>query len=425
MRRDHENESQALSEERLILHADMDAFFASVEVRERPELLGLPVIVGGLSGRGVVSAASYAAREFGVRSAMPIFEARRLCPAGVYLPPNMELYAKVSSAVHQVFLEFTSEIEPIALDEAFLDITHSLALFGDPLEIGRQLRRRVTETTRLTVSVGIASSKLVAKVACTSGKPDGLVYIERGKERDLLKPLPIRRLWGIGPVSAAALEKCGIRTIGQLACCPLSELERLVGNRAAEVIELANGRDVRRVEVDREPKSYGEECTFDIDLMERTRILETITAHSEAVARRLRHDDHAGRTITLKVKLSRVARRRPDRLSVTNDAPEYPQLTRARTIGGPTNDGAEIRRVALALWDELALKEPIRLLGVSVSKLQRAESGQLGLFDQRRPGKQLGATLDAIEARFGRGAIHRGTGAVQKSTPSATRKRGE
>ncbi len=414
-----------MSEERLILHADMDAFFASVEIRERPELKGLPVIVGGLSGRGVVSAASYAARQFGVRSAMPIFEARRLCPAGVYLPPNMELYAKVSATVHQVFLEFTSEIEPIALDEAFLDITHSLALFGDALEIGRRLKRRVLEATHLNVSVGIASSKLIAKIACTSGKPDGLICIERGKERALLEPLPVRRLWGIGPVSAAALENRGIHTIGQLARCRVSDLERHLGNRAAEVIELANARDLRRVEVDREPKSYGEECTFETDLTERTRILEILTAHSEAVARRLRHDGHEGRTITLKVKLSRVARRRPDRLSVTNDAPEYPQLTRARTIDGPTSDGAEIRCVAVALWTELDLKVPIRLLGVSVSKLQSAGSGQLGLFDQRRPGKRISEALDAIEARFGRGVIHRGPSAVQKSTPSATRKRGE
>jgi DNA polymerase IV len=414
-----------MSEERLILHADMDAFFASVEIRDRPELVGLPVIVGGLSGRGVVSAASYAARQFGVRSAMPMFEAQRLCPKGVFLPPNMELYAEASSAVHRVFLEFTPEIEPIALDEAFLDITRSLSLLGEPLEIGRRLKQRVKEVVRLTVSVGVASSKLVAKIACTSGKPDGLVYIEPGQEQALLAPLPVRRLWGIGPVSAAALEKRGIHTIGQLARCRPTELTALLGNRAAEVVELANGRDVRPVETAREPKSYGEECTFESDVTDRIRILETLTAHSDAVARRLRHDGLEGRTITLKVKLSRVARRRPDRVRVTADAPEYPQLTRAHTIDEPTCDGAEIRRVALALWDELALTEPIRLVGVAVSKLRGDAGGQLELFGARRAGRRLGEALDAIEARFGHGAIRRGTGAVQKSTPSARRKRGE
>lgn len=403
----------------------MDAFFASVEIRDRPELAGLPVIVGGLSGRGVVSAASYAARQFGVRSAMPIFEAQRRCPNGVFLPPNMEHYAQVSAAVHRVFLEFTSEIEPIALDEAFLDITHSLRLLGEPIEIGRRLKRRVKEAVDLVVSVGIGTSKLIAKIACTSGKPDGLVFIEPGRERALLEPLPVRRLWGIGPVCAAALEKRGIHTIGQLGRCRPEDFSGLLGTRAREVIDMANGRDVRPVESEREPKSYGEECTFDVDVTDRTRILETITAHAEAVARRLRHDHREGRTITLKIKLSRVAGRRPDRLQLRDDAPQYPQLTRARTIDAPTSDGAVIRRTAVALWDELGQKEPIRLLGVSVSKLQVQGGGQLGLFEQNRPDRRLGETLDAIEARFGRGVIRRGARAVAKSTPSATRKRGE
>ena len=383
------------------------------------------MIVGGLSGRGVVSAASYEARKFGVRSAMPMFEAQRLCPKGVFVRPNMERYAEVSDAVHRIFLEFTSEIEPIALDEAFLDITHSLNLLGGPLEIGKRVKQRVREAVNLTVSVGIAPSKLVAKIACTSGKPDGLVFIERGMERALLQPLPVRRLWGIGPVSAIALEKRGIGTIGQLAQCRPDELASLLGNRSAQLVELANGRDTRPVVSDREAKSYGEECTFDVDLTVHAEILETITAHSEAVARRLRRAEREGKTVTLKVKLARIARRRPDRLRITDDAPEYPQMTRARTLDAATSDGAEIRRVAVALWGELALKEPIRLLGVAVSKIERAGTGQLALFDQRGPSQRLGATLDAIEARFGRGAVRRGPEAVSKSTPSATRKRGE
>jgi DNA polymerase IV len=414
-----------MSEARLILHADMDAFFASVEIRDRPELAGQPVIVGGLSGRGVVSAASYAARRFGVRSAMPIFEARRLCPHGVFLPPNMELYAEVSATVHRVFLEFTPEIEPIALDEAFLDITHSLALLGEPVQIGRQLKRRVTEVTQLPLSVGIASSKLVAKIACTSGKPDGLVVVDRGREAALLEPLPVRRLWGIGPVSAAALEQRGILTIGQLARCQLRDIEDILGSHARDVVAMANGRDTRRVEADRDPKSYGEECTFAVDLLDRTRILETITAHAEAVARRLRRDGRQGRTITLKVKLGRAVRRRSDRNRLGDEAPEYPQLTRAWTIRRHTSDGLEIRRVAEALWDDLRLTEPIRLLGVSVSGLCRDGTGQLDLFAGPRPELRLGEALDAIEARFGRGAIRRGASAPGKVTPSARRKHGQ
>lgn len=414
-----------MGEARLILHADMDAFFASVEIRDRPELLGKPVIVGGLSGRGVVSAASYAARKFGVRSAMPIFEARRLCPMGVFLPPNMEKYASVSARVHDVFLEFTPEIEPIALDEAFLDITHSQALLGDPVTIGHSLKQRVKAVTKLTVSVGIASSKLIAKIACTSGKPDGLVVIEPGRERALLEPLPLRRLWGIGPVTAAALEKRGIFRIGQLAQCSKRELEPLLGNRAADVIEMANGRDARQVESNRDPKSYGEECTFEVDVVDPIRIRETLTAHAEAVARRLRRDNCTGKTITIKVKLGRATRRRPDRNHIESVAPEYPQLTRARSLRESTSDGAEIQRIALALWDELKLTEPIRLLGISVSRIGNSSSTQLDLFDAARPGRKLGAAMDAIEARFGRGAIRRGATAPEKLTPSATRKRGD
>lgn len=413
------------SKPRWILHADMDAFFASIEIRDRPELAGKPVIVGGLSGRGVVSAASYEARKFGVRSALPMFEARRLCPSGIFLPPRIEYYAEVSAAVHDVFLEFTPEIEPIALDEAFLDITASIALLGAPAAMGRALKRRIAEATQLAVSVGIASSKLVAKIACTSGKPDGLVVIEPGCERSLLDPLPVRRLWGIGPVSAAALEQRGIRTIAQLAECKPADLAPVLGSRAEEVIAMASGRDSRTVDAERDAKSCGEECTFEADVSDRQRIVETITAHSEAVGRRLRRDGKAGRTVTLKIKLGQAQRRGPDRNRPHEQAPIYRQLTRSRTLARPTNDGKEIWEVAVALWDELGQMPPIRLLGVSASGLTSAGEHQLDLFETQRPARRLCEAMDAIESRFGRGAIHRGIGAAQKATPSSTRKRGE
>ncbi|HEY5958984.1 MAG TPA: DNA polymerase IV, partial [Polyangiaceae bacterium] len=327
---------------RVILHADMDAFFASVEARDHPELDGKPVIVGGLSPRGVVSAASYAARQFGIRSAMPMFEARRRCPHGVFIAPNMEHYAAISAQVRDIFMEFTPEIEPIALDEAFLDITHSLTLFGDPVELAERLKRRVHALTRLTISVGIASSKLIAKIACTSGKPDGFVFVPFGAEKSLLEPMSVRRLWGIGPVSAAALERRGIMTIGQLARCWPPELANVLGSRASDLVDMANGRDPRPVQPDRDPKSYGEESTFEQDLLDRSHIEATITAHSEAVARRLRHDAREGRTVTLKIKSSHAVGRKPDRNQLLAGAPEYPQITRSRTLSLYTSDGGEI-----------------------------------------------------------------------------------
>jgi DNA polymerase-4 len=414
-----------MSERRWILHADMDAFFASVEIRDRPELRGRPVIVAGLSDRGVVSAASYEARKFGVRSAMPTFQARKCCPAGVFISPDMERYGAVSLAIHQLFYEVTPQIEPIALDEAFLDITGSIALLGPPIEIGRRLKARVREVTNLTVSVGIAENKLVAKIACTLGKPDGLKLVPRGQERALLEPLPVRRLWSIGPVAAAALEKAGITRIGELARCSPPMLEPFLGKRSREVIELANGRDNRPVEPSRDAKSFGEECTFERDQLCRATIADVLTAHAEAVARRMRRDDVEGKTVTLKVRLGRAAGTHPDRNRPRDEAPTYPLLTRSRTLRHYTAEGATIREAALALWDELALTTPVRLVGISMSSLREANQGQLALFIERREDPRVGKTLDAIETRFGRGVISRGAVSPEKLTPSVQRKRGD
>src|SRR3954470_2333997 len=210
----------------------MDAFYASIEQREHPELRGRPVIVGGAQARGVVAAASYEARKFGVRSAMPGFEGKRLCPDGVFVSPNMELYASVSADVHRVFEQFTPEIEPLALDEAFLDVTGSLGLFGEAAELGRELKRRVHDATALVVSVGIATNKLVAKIACRLGKPDGLRVVPAGEEAAVLEPLPIRYLWGIGPVLGDKLLALGIRTVGDLARAEPQRVANAAGDRA-------------------------------------------------------------------------------------------------------------------------------------------------------------------------------------------------
>jgi DNA polymerase-4 len=409
---------------RSILHADMDAFYASIEQRDRPELRGLPVIVGGSQARGVVSAASYEARKFGVRSAMPGFEARRLCPSGVFLAPDMERYAAVSADVHAVFEEFTPEIEPLALDEAFLDVTGSLALFGDASELGRKLKARVREATELVVSVGVASNKLVAKIACRLGKPDGLRVVEPGAEAAALDPLPIRYLWGIGPVLGDKLTALGIRTVGQLAHAEPEHVARAAGDRTAYFIELARGVDERPVVADRAPKSIGEESTFARDVSDRETIVQAIVAHSEEVARRLRGAGYLGGTVTLKMKLAkaRAPRSGSGRASESRE-PDYPLLTRQRKLGAPTSDGQVIARAATELWDEAQLMETVRLIGVSASALLPLEQEQLELFAPRRP--QVGPTLDAIRERFGSLVIGRAASAPDKATPSMRRKPGD
>jgi DNA polymerase-4 len=408
---------------RWILHADMDAFYASVEQRDHPELRGKPVIVGATSKRGVVAAASYEARAFGVRSAMPGFRARELCPNGVFLASNMAHYAAVSAQVHAVFEHFTPEIEPIALDEAFLDITGSLALLGSPRELAADLKRAVREATALNVSVGLAPNKLVAKLACTFGKPDGLELVEPAGVRAFVDPLPIRRLWGVGPVLGAKLASLGIETFLDLSSYDPSALAAVLGERAGELQRLARGEDDRPVLAYREPKSYGEESTFESDVTERDRVTAALTEHAEAVARRLRHDDYAGRTVTVKAKLARARGRRESRDASATSEPYYPLVTRSRTLARATSDGALIRSVAIELWDEAKLGEPVRLLGVSLSNLERGSGGaQLELF--AAPKNALGKALDAITERFGERAISRAVERTEKITPGRTRKRG-
>jgi len=410
---------------RCVLHADMDAFYASIEIRDQPTLRGLPVVVGGLSARGVVCAASYEARKFGVRSAMPTFRAKQACPHAVFLPPDMAKYAKVSRQIHGIFDEFTSQIEPIALDEAFLDITGSLTLLGVPEELGRALKRRVLDTTQLVVSVGIGPNKLIAKIACTSGKPNGLVVVPPDAAASLLEPLPIRRLWGIGQVTEKALSLIGIVSIGDLRRSEPARLVPILGNRTSQVIDLAWGRDPREVEANRENQSIGEESTFEVDTLDLERISPVITAHSEAVAHRLRQLGLEAKTVTLKLKLAQARGRSPDRNSQTSEAPRYPLLTRSKTLALAVQDGAGIRAIALELWNNAGLAEPVRLVGVSVSHLQPKLAEQLGLFDQEKKPDRLGATLDAIQERFGQGVIRRAVDTVEKLTPSLQRKRGE
>ena len=404
----------------------MDAFFASIEERDKPELRGLPIIVGAVSPRGVVAAASYAARKFGVRSAMPGFRARQLCPQGVFLPSDIRKYARVSEQVHSVFEEFTPIIEPIALDEAFLDITGSMRLFASPQELAARLKARVREVTQLTVSCGIANCKLVAKIACSLGKPDGLCHVPADETRALLDPLPLRRLWGIGPVAERALRTAGYEHVRDIANADVNVLAKVVGARASELIELARGNDERPVIANRAAKSYGEENTFERDISEPAEISAALTSHAQAVAQRLRHDEISGRTISVKIKLGRARGTRSSRLDANEDERSYPLLTRSKTLLEATDDGQLIRDVALDLWRSSGVREPIRLLGVSVSNLEPHAAHQLSLFDEARErSRKLGPALDAVRRRFGNDAITVASGTPQKATHSSRKKHGE
>jgi len=397
---------------RVILHADMDAFYASVEQRDRPELRGRPVIVGGTGVRGVVSAASYEARVFGVRSAMPTLEARRRCPHGIFLPGRMGRYVAVSRQIQGLFEEITPEVEPLSVDEAFLDATASLRLLGDPLEIGRRLKDRVRAETGLVVSVGIGPSKMVAKIASALGKPDGLLAVPPEAVRAFLAPLPVEHLWGVGPVSQARLRELGFDTIGDVARAERTVVGQALGTHGAALWELANGLDGRAVDPERERKSYGEENTFAEDVGDGEAVRSSIISHAEAVARRLRRDGRRGRIVTLKVKLAK--RSAPGR---------YPLVSRQLSLPEATDDGHIVGQAALQLWQGWSRGSKIRLVGVAVSGISERPATQLGLFAAASSGTAakrgaLNRAVDAIVNRFGDGSIARGVQRVEKAAPT-------
>jgi len=410
---------------RVILHADMDAFYASVEQRDRPELRGRPVIIGAKSPRGVVSAASYEARLFGVHSAMPGFRAHALCPHGVFLAGDMEKYIGVSRQVARIFEEFTDAIEPLSLDEAFLDITGSIGIFGSAERIGRKLKERVRTEVDLPISVGIASSKLLAKMACGKGKPDGLLIVEPGQEAALLAPLPVGDLYGIGPKSAEKLIEKGLTTIGALAAAPSSLARQILGRRAAEIQRLAQGIDERPVSAHRLAKSIGEEATFEDDVRDRTRIVSALLGHADAVAARTRRAGLMGHTVTVKAKL---ARRRTSGSAPRAAHEIFPVQSKQAKLPHPTCSADEVRAAAVELWDALGISEPVRLLGVSLSELVRAEQleEQLDLFARPPSGShRLGVTMDAIARKFGKKALRFGADAPEKVTASDREKLGD
>jgi DNA polymerase IV len=374
-----------------ILHVDMDAFFAAVEVRRRPELAGKPVIVGGAGPRGVVSSASYEAREFGVRSAMPGARARRLCPQAVFVSPDFAEYAAASRAVMGIFRNMTPLVEPLSLDEAFLDVSGARRLLGRPAEIGAAIRARIRDELRLTCSVGVAPSKFVAKLASTRVKPDGLAVVPADRVLDYLRPLPVDALWGVGERSAEQLRRLGLRTIGQLGTAPISMLRSVLGEAAAAGLHsLANGHDPRAVVPAHAEKSISAETTFDIDVDDPAVLRRTLLALADRVATRLRAAGLAGRTVAIKVRLA-----------------DFRTLNRSRTLGGPTDVTKEIFDVSVALFEALAPGDRIRLLGVRAEGLAAASglARQPALGDRERGWSDAERAADAAVARFGRSAV--------------------
>jgi DNA polymerase-4 len=403
-----------------ILHADMDAFYASIEQRDDPKLRGRPVIVGGTGPRGVVSAASYEARKFGVRSAMPGFEARRLCPDGVFLRGDMAKYGRESKRIFAIFGRFTPAVEGLSLDEAFLDLTGTERLLGAATKVGARLRREVRAETGLAVSVGIAPVKMVAKIASDVAKPDGMCEVREGEVRAFLEPLPVARLWGVGAVAEQRLLRLGLRTIGDLARLDAQTARAWLGDWGVGMARLARGEDVREVESYRDAVSMSEENTFAIDVADRALLEAAILAHADSVARRLRKSSEQGRTVVLKLKLAR-------RVAVGPRG--YPLLTRRVTLPAATDDGDAIAHAARDLLRASGLAEPVRLLGVGVTNLEPANPEQLALGPEgeaRARRASLNRALDTLDARFGRGAVHRAERAdVSRAALSDQFKRGE
>jgi DNA polymerase-4 len=374
---------------RAIIHVDMDAFYASVEQRDDPALRGRPVIVGGHPQRGVVLAASYEARPFGVRSAMPMARALRAAPHAAVVPPRFKAYVEASEAVFRIFEAYTPLIEPLSLDEAFLDVTHSAALFGAARDIATAVRARIRSEVGLPASAGIADVKFVAKIASDLAKPDGQREVSPGTSRAFLAPLPIGRLWGVGPKTEAQLSRWGLKTIGDVAEKDLPWLVAKLGSAAQHLWDLSRGVDPRSVVPDREAKSIGAQDTFEDDLLGEDALRPHLHEQALRVGRRLRHAGVTARAVQLSVKYD-----------------DFTLVTRRHTLAAPTDDGQALYREAVALLPKVDLTRRVRLTGVAAQDLV-GEPGQLALFDAPQPTRsaKLNAALDEIASKFGAKAV--------------------
>lgn len=382
----------------MILHVDMDAFYASVEERDRPELVGKPLIVGGTpQGRGVVAAANYAVRKFGVHSAMPTSRALRLCPQAILLPPRLDYYAQISEQIREILFRYTPLVEPLSLDEAFLDVTGSEDLFGPSVGIGRRIQREIRESTRLVASVGVAPNKFLAKIASDLEKPNGFVVVDPAGVQDFLDPLPVGRLWGVGRVTGQTLEQLGVRTIRQVRETPLAVLQQHFGKSGEHLWQLAQGIDARHVVPDREAKSISHETTFAVDLDDREALRAWLLELTEQVGRRLRQHNLFGRTVDLKVRFA-----------------DFHTISRSKTLAAPSNITEEIWRTAAELLEGCLSSGElrIRLLGVGMSGFDSPRQVQQTLFadEERQKLTQLDEVADQIRDRFGSSALHRASG---------------
>jgi DNA polymerase-4 len=393
-----------LADKRCIIHLDLDAFYASVEQQDFPELRGQPVIVGGRAERGVVCACSYEARRFGVRSAMPMARAMRLCPSAMVRPVRMERYHQVSRTVFAIFARYTDRIEPLSVDEAFLDVSGCQRLFGTAAEIAAFIRTDVRKETGLTISAGVAINKFLAKLGSEQGKPDGLFIVPDPPDSFLL-PLPLGSLWGVGPVMLKSLENKGLRTVADLRRCTRESLIKQFGVSGDHLYHLVRGEDHRRVETSSEIKSIGHEDTFERDLWDRGEMRRALLDLAERVSTRLRRKGIAGGTVILKVKYA-----------------DFTTVTRSRTLPCWTTHGMEIYQHAVELLQRTAAgQKPVRLLGITVGRLQPADGGQAQLFGEETRQRQaaLDQAVDSVRSRYGIAGVRRGSLLAGFSGPEA------
>jgi len=372
---------------RKIVHVDMDAFYAAIEQLDHPQLRGQPVIVGGLGRRGVVSTASYEARQFGVHSAMPMAQARRLCPHAIFLSPRFPRYCEASEQIRQVLYSYTPLVEPLSLDEAFLDLTGVERLFGPAVETARKIKQRIFAETGLTCSIGVAPNKFLAKLASDLEKPDGFVVVRAGEE--FLKDLSISRLWGVGKGAARQLRGLGVSTIGQLRELPLERLLHEFGRFGQVLYNFARGIDPSPVVPEREARSIGQERTFAEDISDREVLKRILFKLSEEVGRRLRAAGLQGKTVQIKVRFA-----------------DFTTITRTAALARPTDLGEGIYEEIERLFAErVQLRQGVRLLGVRVSGLVAAGQGRLPLFPDEERSAELERLVDELRERFGEDAL--------------------
>ncbi|MGS0560443.1 DNA polymerase IV [Microbacterium aurugineum] len=374
-----------------ILHVDMDAFYAAVEVLDDPTLRGLPLIIGAPDGRSVVSSASYEARRYGVRAAMPVSQALRLCPSARIVPPHFARYQEVSRQVMAIFESFTPLVEPLSVDEAFLDVQGVRRLWGSPARIAELIRERVRDEVGITCSVGVAATKHVAKMASTIAKPDGMLIVAGDDTLDFLAPRPVRAMWGVGPKAAEALEARGIRTVQDVRDAPTEMIDRAVGAAlGARLRHLARGEDPRAVDTERVEKSIGHEETFDTDLLDRPFLRAELLRLADRVAVRLRRAGWEASTVAIKIRFD-----------------DFRTVNRSHTLTEPTAVGQRIGEAAQTLFEQIDRRDPVRLVGVRAENLRPAGGAGMALWDDDEDWRKVEGAVDEAMARFGSTTISR------------------